>query len=92
MGVKLFKRSPPERTTWWAGHALRDMKNGVIENTWKMQPGSMVCSADLETSVQGLFFKLDVATLLQPVAAPEGGPGELSVDMDMIRQRISKLL
>ena len=68
------------------------MKNGVIENTWKMQPGSMVCSADIETSVHGLFFKLKVATLLQPVAAPEGGPGALSVDMDMIRQRISKLL
>jgi hypothetical protein len=36
----------------------------------------------------------DVATLLQPVAAPEGEPDELSVDMDMIIQTstISEIL
>jgi len=57
-----------------------------------MQPGSMDVAADVETTVEGHVFKFDLATLLQPVAVPNGYLNARSADMEKIRQRISKCL
>ena len=52
-----------------------------------------VLAADAEPTAEGLAFKwLDVATLLQPVAAPDGYPNALSANMKTSRQCISRHL
>ena len=51
-----------------------------------------VVAANVEIAVEGLAFKLDVATLLQPVAAPDRYPNVLSANMKTSRQCISRHL
>ena len=92
LGVKVFKKDPPKVTKWWAGHALRDLQNGTFQNSFTFQSGSMALglpkNADITVPVPGLQFAAPLATLLHPLAIPQGYATHIIFDIEWLRQII----
>lgn len=97
IGIKIFKddRNTPPVHRWWCGWASRDFVGGVFLNSATMHPESMpiLATNNIPISIPtAITFHIDVDLLLHPMPRPQGYPGTLNIDMELVRRRAVRWL
>ena len=97
IGIKIFKddRNTPPVHRWWCGWAARDFVGGIFLNSATMHAESMpilsINNVPISTPT-AIAFHIDVNMLLYPMLRPQGYPGTLDIDMELVRQKAVKWL
>jgi hypothetical protein len=91
IGIKIFKddRNTPPVHRWWCGWAARDFVGGLFLNSATMHAESMPILATSNVPIStptAITFHIDVDLLLHPMPRPQGYPGTLDIDMELVRQ------
>ena len=95
VGIKVWKSRTGGPTRWWAGHASREMINGVFQNRAIIDPQSfpIVQTHNVEINIPtNIIFNINVRRLLHPCPIPAGYPATIDIDLEVMRGLIIRYI